>query len=59
MVDVTAQIEAAALARVQKLLDDVAKKTPQRLATETRRAALYICKSLQTRTRKAPELIRP
>ena len=58
MVDVTAQIEAAALARVQKLLDDVAKKSPQRLATETRRAALYICKSLKARTRKAPEMIR-
>ena len=59
MVDVTAQIEAAALARVQKLLDDVAKKSPQRLAVETRRAALYICKSLKARTRKAPEEIRP
>lgn len=59
MVDVTAQIEAAAFARVQKLLDDVAKKSPQRLATETRRAALYICKSLMVRTRKAPEKIRP
>ena len=59
MVDVTAQIEAAALVRVQKLLDDVAKKSPQRLATETRRAALYICKSLKARTRKAPKQIRP
>ena len=58
MLDITAQIEAAALARVQKLLDDVAKKTPQRLATETRRAALYICKSLKARTRKAPKKIR-
>ena len=58
MVDVTAQIEAAALARVQKLLDDVAKKSPQRLAVETRRAALYICKSLKARTRKAPKKIR-
>ena len=58
MLDITAQIEAAALARVQKLLDDVAKKSPQRLATETRRAALYICKSLKARTRKAPEKIR-
>ena len=58
MVDVTAQIEAAALARVQKLLDDVAKKSPQRLAAETRRAALYICKSLKARTRKAPKKIR-
>ena len=58
MLDITAQIEAAALARVQKLLDDVAKKSPQRLAVETRRAALYICKSLKARTRKAPEKIR-
>ena len=59
MLDITAQIEAAALARVQKLLDDVAKKSPQRLATETRRAALYICKSLKARTRKAPDKIPP
>ena len=59
MLDITAQIEAAALARVQKLLDDVAKKTPQRLATETRRAALYICKSLKARTKKAPKRIPP
>ena len=59
MLDITAQIEAAALARVQKLLDDVAKKSPQRLATETRRAALYICKSLKARTKKAPKKIPP
>ena len=59
MLDITAQIEAAALARVQKLLDDVTKKSPQRLATETRRAALYICKSLKARTRKAPDKIPP
>lgn len=58
MVGVAAQIDAAALARVQSLLDGVAKRTPQRLAAETRRAALYICRSLKARTLKAPKRMR-
>lgn len=59
MLDVSAQVDDAALARVQSLLDGVAKRAPQRLAAETRRAALYICRSLRSRTLKAPKRIRP
>lgn len=54
---VTVDVDAAALARVQGLLDKIATKSPKRLATETRRAALYICQGLKKRTRKAPKKI--
>jgi len=56
---VTAQADAAALARMRSLLDGVAKSAPKRLAAETRRAALYICRSLRSRTLKAPRRARP
>ena len=59
MVGVSATVEQAGLARLENLLRRVAKESPQRLATETRRAALYICKSLKARTKKAPKKIPP
>lgn len=59
MLAVSAQVDAAALARVQSLLEGVARRTPQRLADETRRAALYICQGLKKRTLQAPKRIRP
>ena len=59
MFGISATVEQAGLARLENLLRRVAKESPQRLATETRRAALYICKSLKARTKKAPKKIRP
>lgn len=59
MLSVSVQADAAALRRIQSLLYDVAKRTPKRLAVETRRAALYICRSLKSRTLKAPKRLRP
>ena len=57
MVGVTVDVNAAAIARVQRMLEEVAKQSPKRLAIETRRAALYICQGLKKRTRKAPKKI--
>lgn len=57
MLGVSVDVDAAALARVQGMLNKVAKQSPKRLAIETRRAALYICQGLKKRTRKAPKKI--
>lgn len=57
MLKVSVEIDRAAVARLEALLDRVAKETPSRLATETRRAALYICQGLKKRTRSAPKRI--
>lgn len=59
MVGVSIDMETAALQRVQRMLERIAKESPRRLATETRRAALGICRSLKARTLKAPKKIRP
>ncbi len=59
MLDVSVEIDRAAVARLDGLLRKVAKECPHRLATETRRAALYICQSLKSRTKTAPKRIRP
>ncbi len=57
MLGVSVDVDAAALARVQGMLNKVAKQSPKRLAIETLRAALYICQGLKKRTRKAPKKI--
>ena len=57
MVGVSVQVDEAALKRISDVLDRVRREAPGRLANETRRAALYICSSLKTRTRKAPKKI--
>lgn len=57
MVGVSVQIDEAGLKRVMDVLERVRREAPERLANETRRAALYICKSLKARTRKAPKKI--
>ena len=59
MVDVSVQIDEAAVSRLDDLLRKVATECPRRLATETRRAALYICQALKKRTKSAPKKIRP
>lgn len=58
MLQVSVKPDALAMARLSALLDRVAKESPRRLATETRRAALYICQSLRKRTKTAPKKIR-
>lgn len=57
MVDVSVEIDPAAVARLDSLLERVEKETPGRLATELKRAAIYICTSLRARTKKAPKRI--
>lgn len=59
MVAVTCDIDQAAVARLDGILDAIQRETPRRLATETRRAAIYICQSLRARTKKAPKRARP
>lgn len=58
MVDVTMDIDQAAVAKLDALLSRVAADAPRRLATETRRAALYICQALKSRTVVAPRRAR-
>lgn len=58
MVDVTMDIDQAAVAKLDALLSRVAADAPRRLATETRRVALYICQALKSRTVVAPRRAR-
>lgn len=57
MVGVSVQVDEVALKRLSDVLERVERETPGRLATETRRAALYICRALKKRTRKAPKRV--
>lgn len=58
MVDVTCEIDQAAVARLDGILSRIQRETPGRLAAQTRRAAIYICTSLRARTKKAKKSIR-
>ncbi len=57
MVDVSASIDEAALADLAALLERIGTLTPKRLASETRHAAILLCRSLRARTRTAPKKI--
>ena len=57
MIDVTADIDTAAVGRINDMLDRVARESPRRLAAETKRAAIYICQSLRKNTKTAPKRI--
>ena len=57
MVGVAVQIDLAALKPLADVLERVARETPERLATEMLRAALYLCRALAARTRKATKRI--
>lgn len=57
MVGVSVQVDEVALKRLSDVLERVRREAPGRLATETRRAALYICRALKKRTRKAPKRV--
>lgn len=59
MVDVSVEIDKGALRRLEDLLARVEREMPNRLGTEIRRAALYICQSLKKRTKQAPKRVRP
>jgi hypothetical protein len=59
MVAVTCDIDTAAGAKLDELLRRIEREMPQRLATETRRAAIYTCESLRARTKVAPKRVRP
>lgn len=58
MVSVTCDIDQAAVARLDGLLMRIQREMPGRLATETRRTAIYVCQSLRARTKVAPKHIR-
>lgn len=58
MPGVAVEVDRAAMAQMNAMLDRIGRESPKRLATETRRAALYICQGLKKRTRKAPKRIR-
>lgn len=59
MVGISCTIDRAAIARLDAVLMRVQREAPKTLATETRRAAVYICQSLRARTKQAPKNIRP
>lgn len=58
MVSVTAQIDAAALARINALFDRIAREMPRRMGAQVKRAAIYICQSARKDTKVAPKNIR-
>ena len=57
MIEVSCSIDEAALGRLERLLNGIAEAAPQKLASETRHAAIYICQSLRARTKSAPKRI--
>lgn len=58
MIQTSIEIDRAAVARLDALLRRVESESPRRLASETRRAAIYICQSLRARTTVAKKNIR-
>lgn len=59
MVDVSVSIDQSAVAKLDGLLTRIGEVMPERLAAETRRAGIYICQSLKSRTKVAPKNARP
>lgn len=57
MVGVSMNIDETALHAIDALLVRIATLTPKRIASETRHAAILLCKSLRARTRQAPKKI--
>ena len=55
---ISATVDKVAMARINAMLDRLAKESPKKMAAETRRAAIYICQSLKKRTPKAPKKVR-
>ena len=58
MVSVNVSMDLGALERLNGILDRVERETPGRIASETKRAGIYICQSLRSRTKKAKKNIR-
>lgn len=58
MISMSVDVDSAAVAKLDGLLTRIEREMPKRLATETRRAAIYICESLRARTKVAPKRVR-
>ena len=58
MIDVSVDIDQAAVTRLNAYLVHLAQESPRKCASETRRAAIYICQSLRARTKVAKKNIR-
>lgn len=58
MVSVEAEIDETAFNGLQALLTRIATLTPKKVNSETRHAAVLICRSLRARTRQAPKRIK-
>lgn len=59
MVSVSCDIDQTSFDKLDGLLMRIDREMPQRLASETRRAAIYVCESLRARTKVAPKSVRP
>ena len=59
MVNVSVDIDQAAVSKLTGLLTRIETAMPQRAAAEIRRAAIYICRSLAAKTPVAPKRARP
>ena len=58
MVEVTAQIDPASIARLEGLFSRIEREMPRRMGTQIKRAAIYICQSAKRDTKVAPRNIR-
>jgi len=58
MVEVTAQIDSASVARLEGLFSRIEREMPRRMGTQIKRAAIYICQSAKRDTKVAPRNIR-
>lgn len=57
MVEVTAHIDPASVARLENLFSQIEREMPRRMATQIKRAAIYICQSAKRDTKVAPKRI--
>lgn len=58
MVDVSCEIDGAAVARLEEMLDRVARESPGTLARELKRAGIYICGAFKKRAKVAKNNVR-
>lgn len=58
MIQTSMEIDARAVARLDNLLRRIEEESPRRVASETRRAAIYICQSLRARTKVAKKSVK-
>lgn len=58
MVEISCDVDQAAVARLDGIFTRIQREAPGRLASQTRRAAIYVCLSLRALTKKAKKSIR-